>query len=327
MASPQKENGYAPIANEIFFALAAHKFTERERRVLDLLFAEIYGQPKNREARSAPACAVWVSQCLNIEVCNTRTVLRGLVKKGVLRRLLRSGNEPHRYSFIKDYEQWKVRRLDGRTGRIVPINLATGEPRRSAPTPPAGQLRPGKEVGSDLSGRSAATCSAGQPRPGEVAQDSDKQALPGPAKSNKENQEIREKSSSSDEEEGPEELRFLHRMAAAFAAFWILSEQWKRKHLGPWLSARKAEGFQEPEIEDALRFGAAKTHHDACVLRKPELKSQSTHYLWTVALNEAGAILPKAKAYRKIMERNRRIGAPEPPPFAFVPEEAACSSR
>jgi phage replication O-like protein O len=50
METPQLEDGYTRIANEILEALARAEFSGRERRVLDVIFRMTYGY-RRKEAR------------------------------------------------------------------------------------------------------------------------------------------------------------------------------------------------------------------------------------------------------------------------------------
>ena len=49
MASPQKENGYTPIAHEILEALAKQLLSPDEWRILMIIFRKTYGWDKKED--------------------------------------------------------------------------------------------------------------------------------------------------------------------------------------------------------------------------------------------------------------------------------------
>lgn len=98
MASPQLENGYTAIANEILHALMACKLLNYEFRVLTAVVRKTYGWRKKTD---------WISNSQLSEVTGiakpniTRTVA-SLVKKNILVR------EGRKIGLQKDWEKWNV---------------------------------------------------------------------------------------------------------------------------------------------------------------------------------------------------------------------------
>ena len=108
MASPQKENGYVPIANEIFEALCRTRIPGEARQVLDVIIRKTYGWGKREDMIS-------LSQFVEATGIKTPNVCRGLnllysmnliIKKdnGVIEKDNAKGAT---YSFQKDFEKWK----------------------------------------------------------------------------------------------------------------------------------------------------------------------------------------------------------------------------
>lgn len=104
MANPQKENGYVPIANEIFEALCKIRISGETRQVVDTVFRKTYGFNKKQDAIS-------LSQfCLSTGM-RKQDVIRGLNKayemnliKLVSKKAYGKGNV---YSINKDFDTWK----------------------------------------------------------------------------------------------------------------------------------------------------------------------------------------------------------------------------
>ena len=104
MASPQKENGFTPIANEILEALCKVNLSPYESRILWFLLRKTYGWNKKSD---------WISQSqfskgLRLD---RRLVHRTLKKLSTERRMVvisRDDRNWPTYSFQKDYSQWKT---------------------------------------------------------------------------------------------------------------------------------------------------------------------------------------------------------------------------
>lgn len=102
MASPQKENGYTAIANEIMDALCRTRISGEERQILDCILRKTYGWHKCEDAIS-------LTQFVTMTGINKPHVIRaihGLLLKNII-SVAEKGNEPAKvYKFIKDYNEW-----------------------------------------------------------------------------------------------------------------------------------------------------------------------------------------------------------------------------
>ena len=100
-ASPQKENGFIPIANAIAEALGRINLSAYESRILWIIFRKTYGWNKKEDK-------IALSQFkteTNISIPHICRTLKKLVAKGIITQI---GNGYYvRYSFQKNYEQWK----------------------------------------------------------------------------------------------------------------------------------------------------------------------------------------------------------------------------
>ncbi len=111
MASPQCENGYTRIANEIMEALARHRLSGQERQVLDVVLRKTYGFGKTSDCISMSQ----FSELTGIRRPKIAALLKGLLSKNVLgvtqkgnRGVPQKGNTINCYTFQKDYEKWAV---------------------------------------------------------------------------------------------------------------------------------------------------------------------------------------------------------------------------
>jgi phage replication O-like protein O len=111
MASPQKENGFTPIANDLFEAFYRCKLLEYERCVVMCIWRKTYGWNKKED---------WVSNSqifdeTGIALPNiTRTIKSLIAKKLLVKR-------GRKVAVNKDYEQWEVewRRLSHQTTKVI----------------------------------------------------------------------------------------------------------------------------------------------------------------------------------------------------------------
>jgi phage replication O-like protein O len=107
MASPQKENGYVPIANEIVEAFARTYLPSGERQVLDVILRKTYGFNKKEDS-------IAYSQLTEGTGLSRRTVIYAIQNLEAKRIILVSKsrnallNNPNTYRFNKDYETWVV---------------------------------------------------------------------------------------------------------------------------------------------------------------------------------------------------------------------------
>ena len=103
MASPQTENGYTMIANELFDALINFRICGEHRQILDFIIRKTYGFKKKTDD-------IPLSQFVKATGIQKPHVVRAL-NSLQLRNLIsvaKMGNDSiSTYGFIKDYTKWK----------------------------------------------------------------------------------------------------------------------------------------------------------------------------------------------------------------------------
>jgi phage replication O-like protein O len=100
MASPQKENGYTPIANELLEAMCGLQLSGHEWSVVCAIIRKTYGYNKKED---------WVT---NTQIASLTGLHRVRVSEAKC-RLLAKGvvtENRNKLSLVKDYEKWKVLR-------------------------------------------------------------------------------------------------------------------------------------------------------------------------------------------------------------------------
>ena len=107
MASPQKENGFTPISNEILEAVAGASLNGTQLRILLLLWRNSYGYHSKE-------CALPLSYLAKMLRGNKSTIsrqMRRLEELGLVSAVLPGpdggGRAPKRYRFNKNYDSWK----------------------------------------------------------------------------------------------------------------------------------------------------------------------------------------------------------------------------
>lgn len=101
MASPQKENGYTPIANEILDALCAIRIPGEARQVLDVVIRKTYGFNKKEDQISS-------SQICKSTGINKQNVYRATQKLIAMNLVIQKDyNGVIILSLQKDFEIWK----------------------------------------------------------------------------------------------------------------------------------------------------------------------------------------------------------------------------
>lgn len=98
MANPQKENGYTPIANELYDALIISPIRGEVRRIIDLVIRKTYGFHKKIDSIS-------LTQFEKATGMKRSCVCRALKEAVAKQLLLKSKNG---YAFNKNYHQWVV---------------------------------------------------------------------------------------------------------------------------------------------------------------------------------------------------------------------------
>src|SRR3990167_10488390 len=102
MASPQKDNGYTPIADEIVEALMMINLSGNEHRGLWFIFRKTYGFNKKTDWLS-------LSQFSKALFWDRRLIHRAITKLKQKNMLVIQTDDRNRlrYGFQKDYEKWK----------------------------------------------------------------------------------------------------------------------------------------------------------------------------------------------------------------------------
>lgn len=101
MASPQKENGYVPIANEIVEHLAKLRINGEAMQVLWVIFRKTYGFNKREDA-------IALSQFVEATGLRKPTVCKALSKLKTMGVITQKDNAvANKYVFTKDYSSWK----------------------------------------------------------------------------------------------------------------------------------------------------------------------------------------------------------------------------
>ena len=104
MANPQKENGYAPISNEIMEALSQGRMNPSAWQVLIAIFRKTYGFNKKKDRLS-------VSQLAELTKLGERQTKRALAWLKAHNIVIRDAGGLT--SFNKDYESWKLSTGEG----------------------------------------------------------------------------------------------------------------------------------------------------------------------------------------------------------------------
>ena len=102
MASPQKENGYTAIANEIMEALAKIRIPGEARQMLDVIIRKTYGYHK----KSDPIATSQFIEFTGLK----RSIIHRARKRLLLSNLIavykNDNSQVLSYSFQKDYNKW-----------------------------------------------------------------------------------------------------------------------------------------------------------------------------------------------------------------------------
>ena len=102
MASPQLENGYTRIANELLEAICRLKISGNEMRILLFIIRQTYGYSR----KSAKISLSEISKAVGMTSDNVSKTLKKLSAKNVVKICKNGGSKPQTISVNKDYEQW-----------------------------------------------------------------------------------------------------------------------------------------------------------------------------------------------------------------------------
>ena len=102
MSSPQKENGFTPIANEIMEALCGIRISGEARQCLDVILRKTYGWNK-------PDDYISLSQFCLLTKMRKQFVCRSLVKLAKMNLIIikKDNDTANLYRFNKDFDTWK----------------------------------------------------------------------------------------------------------------------------------------------------------------------------------------------------------------------------
>lgn len=100
MASPQKENGYTAIANDIIEALARTRINGETRQVIDVVFRKTYGYNKKQDPISLSQFCHY-TRMRRSDVCRA---LNKAISMKIISKKATGGTTI--YSIHKDFEEW-----------------------------------------------------------------------------------------------------------------------------------------------------------------------------------------------------------------------------
>ncbi len=101
MDSPQKENGYTPIANELMEALAKHRIPGEQMQCLFFIIRKTYGFNKKEDMISNSQFV----KGTGLKKGNVSRAIKNLVEKRIV---IKSDNRvPATYRFNKNYRMWR----------------------------------------------------------------------------------------------------------------------------------------------------------------------------------------------------------------------------
>lgn len=102
MESPQLENGYLKIANEIFDAFCRTRISGVERQILDCILRKTYGWGKCEDAISLSQFAVMTG----VKKPNIERAINGLLSKKIITIIKNDNDGINVYRFVKDFSKW-----------------------------------------------------------------------------------------------------------------------------------------------------------------------------------------------------------------------------
>ena len=131
MASPQLEDGYVRIANELYDRIASFDFTKRQYKVLLVIMRLTYGHNRTTAETSTHQIATRAG----LAPSHVRAALRELVEIGCA--LKRSAGDGYVVGIKKDYARWTCgpkRSAHTKTVRLADQNGPLGADQNGAPT-------------------------------------------------------------------------------------------------------------------------------------------------------------------------------------------------
>lgn len=104
MASPQKERGYVPIANELLDAICRADLSKQELKVLLCIIRFTYGYNRKQALISLNTIQKYTS----IRRSHISETVSTLIDKNIIVTMDSSYTQPRTYEVQKDYEKWAV---------------------------------------------------------------------------------------------------------------------------------------------------------------------------------------------------------------------------
>ncbi len=121
MASPQLENGYTKIADEILEVLPKYKFNGSQMRILMVILRYTYGFSRKQHELSL----TFISEATGMNRTQVRRELNTLIAKNVILVLKEASfRKPRVIAFNKNYDQWQVERERIRTQGTNPLPVS-----------------------------------------------------------------------------------------------------------------------------------------------------------------------------------------------------------
>ncbi len=100
MVSPQTENGYTRISNELLEAIIHFPFSKREYQILLAIIRKTYGYGKTEDDLGITQLA----RMTGLQHTHAAKTVRDLVENGVLYR--NNGHYAHKLGIVKDFSKW-----------------------------------------------------------------------------------------------------------------------------------------------------------------------------------------------------------------------------
>ncbi|WP_211746378.1 replication protein [Paenibacillus sp. Marseille-Q4541] len=105
MASPQTQNGYTSIANEILEQIARRRFNGVQRSIIDVIWRYTYGF-RRKEHQLANG---FIAEAIDADLKGVKVELTRLIEWNVITVTKEgAGSRPRTLSFNKNYDQWIV---------------------------------------------------------------------------------------------------------------------------------------------------------------------------------------------------------------------------
>ena len=134
MKTPQVEDGYTRIANELLEAILRFDFSKREQKIVLAVIRKTYGFGKTSDDISLSQLA----EMTGITPAHCSETIKGLSDKGVF--LIREGRHGKHIGLSKDYRNWKRTGRGSQNGNI-PKTGQKGSQNGTKPIPKTGTTK------------------------------------------------------------------------------------------------------------------------------------------------------------------------------------------